>query len=312
MSKKKRLEKKEKKNVKGPAEANAANATNSQSASKDTSPKVYQREKIAWELQIRERFELTEKQKVIMETILHKDTRCVFIDGTWGTSKTYVSVLGALKLLNLGKCKEIKYLRNPIEASKSAKIGLLPGGLDEKMTYYTAPFYDKLKELLPKGDIDKLTEDERLECNAIGFIRGASWNATVVIVDECAGLDRDDFLLTLSRCGPYTRIIFAGDSAMQNDLGTKSGFKDMFDLFNDDDSRANGIHTFELRDEEDIVRSDFIKYVMKKAGIIRPLGQFHPENLIEIERNRSTNIEENANSNDIFIPSSAMSKYSKT
>jgi hypothetical protein len=43
----------------------------------------------------------------------------------------------------------------------------------------------------------------------------------------------------------------------------------MFDIFNDADSVAQGIFTFEMMDEEDIVRSDFIKFVMKKTGMLK-------------------------------------------
>ncbi len=43
--------------------------------------------KIKLDLNIRERDDLTERQKVIIETMLHKDTRCVMIDGFWWYGK---------------------------------------------------------------------------------------------------------------------------------------------------------------------------------------------------------------------------------
>jgi phosphate starvation-inducible protein PhoH and related proteins len=268
MSKKKRLEKKnadKNKNIE-------LNCSDSPKTTKDNSSYVYQREGMGQKLNVRYRFKWTERQQVIVDTMLDKDTRCVMIDGSWGTGKSICAVYAALELLNSGKCKQIKYLRNPIEASKSAEVGLLPGSLEEKLAPYTTPFYDKLDELLPRSDVDFLAEDGRIECNAVGMIRGSSWNANVVIVDECAGLSKADILLVLSRCGPFTRVFLVGDSLNQNDLGRDSGFKEVFDLFSDMDSKDNGIYTFELREESDIVRSDFVKYVMKKAGIINTRG----------------------------------------
>jgi hypothetical protein len=44
-----------------------------------------------------------------------------------------------------------------------------------------------------------------------------------------------------------------------------SGFKDIYNVFNDDESRENKIFTFELQEEMDVVRSEFLKFVMKKV-----------------------------------------------
>ena len=65
----------------------------------DKSPKVFQREKISYELNIRERDDLTEKQIEILKAALDKDTRCVFIDGLYGSAKSYcrISILKTLR-----------------------------------------------------------------------------------------------------------------------------------------------------------------------------------------------------------------------
>jgi hypothetical protein len=73
----------------------------------------------------------------------------------------------------------------------------------------------------------------------------------------------------LTRCGEFTKIFFIGDSVNQNDIGAKSGFRKMFDLFNDRESSDFGIHCFELRDYSDIVRSGLLRFVMEKAGLIK-------------------------------------------
>lgn len=235
----------------------------------DTSPKVWQREKIKFALNIRERTDFTEKQKVILQGMLDKKTRGVFIDGLWGTSKSYLCILAALKLLNTGRIDEIIYVRNPVESSTTGKIGFLKGETDEKMAPYAAILHDKLEELLPKTDIEKLKKDNRFKCLPLGFTRGLSWNCKAIIVDEAASLTYDDIALLLSRCGEFTRIFFIGDSLNQNDIGSKSGFSKIFNIFRDEESKNNGIFTFELKDKEDIVRSGFVKFVMQKIGAIK-------------------------------------------
>ncbi len=50
---------------------------------------------------------------------------------------------------------------------------------------------------------------------------------------------------------------------MQSDIGDKSGFSDMFDLFNDPTSKEKGIHCFKFN-ENDIFRSEILKYIITK------------------------------------------------
>ena len=220
------------------------------------------------ELFIKEKFEYTDKQINIIQTGLAKDTRAIFCDGLWGSGKSFISVLIALKLLSQRKINGIIYVRNPIESSSTSKIGYIPGSILEKMEPYNQIFFDKLSELLPRPEVDKLKKDGSIECVPLGFTRGLSWESKLIIVDEAASLTYDDILLLLTRCGEHTRIIFIGDSINQNDIGIKSGFRKMFNLFSDEESKTNGIFTFELNQESDIVRSGFVRFIMKKTGKI--------------------------------------------
>jgi predicted ribonuclease YlaK len=236
---------------------------------KDTSIQVTQRPKINFTLGIKERSDLTEKQKNIIEVACNKNTKCVFIDGLYGTSKSYLAVMSSLKLLNAKKVDEIIFIRNPVESSTTGKIGFIPGTSEEKMAPYNAILFDKLEEMLSECDIAKLKKDNRINCHPVGFVRGRSWNCKAVIVDEASSMTWDDLFLILTRCGEFTRIFFIGDSVNQNDIGAKSGFRKMFNLFNDQESKDFGIHCFELREYSDIVRSGLLRFVMEKTGLIK-------------------------------------------
>ena len=232
----------------------------------DTSVRVQQNAKIKDELKIRESFRLTEKQKEIIDIGLSKNCRCILIDGLWGTSKSYLATLISLKLLSNKKVDQILYIRNPVESSTSGKLGFIKGEIESKMAPYNEIFFNKLEELLPHSDIEMLTKENRIKCLPLGYTRGLSWNCKAIIVDEAASMTWDDILLLLTRCGEFTRIFFIGDSLNQNDIGTKTGFKKIFDLFSDQDSKDNGIFTYELQNESDILRSGFVRFVMKKTG----------------------------------------------
>jgi phosphate starvation-inducible protein PhoH len=65
----------------------------------------------------------------------------------------------------------------------------------------------------------------------------------------------------LTRIGEGTKMFICGD-AMQSDIGSKSGFMRIYDLFNDKESEERGIYCFQF-DEEDIMRSEILKYIVK-------------------------------------------------
>ena len=49
---------------------------------------------------------------------------------------------------------------------------------------------------------------------------------------------------------------------MQSDIGAKSGFTKIYNLFKSQESESKGIHCFEFG-QEDIVRSEILKYIVE-------------------------------------------------
>lgn len=225
--------------------------------------------KLFRDIKISNPYQLNDKQKNILKAALDDKTSCLMIDGLYGTSKTYISVLAALSLLKSGKIEEILYVRNSVESSSTGKVGLLPGTADEKMGPYYAIFHEKLKELLPIEDVKFLEKTEAVNVMPLSFVRGHSWRNKVVIVDEAACLTFEDLILLTTRLGENSKLFLVGDSENQSDIGAKSGFRRFFSLFNNQESSDFGIKNFELKEESDIVRSEFVKFVLRKTGILR-------------------------------------------
>lgn len=227
----------------------------------DKSPVIYQRNKLKVGLNIIERNDLTERQKQLIELILEKNTKVVFIDGPAGTSKTWTAVLCGLRLLNSKRVSDLLYVRTIIE-SASKSLGSLPGEFGDKFEPFITPLKDKLDELLPKPDIDLLFKEKRIQPMPINYLRGANINAKYVLIDESQNFNYKEIVTVLTRIGEYSKFIFVGDS-FQSDLNGHSGFRKMFDIFNNDESKLNGIYCFEFT-KEDIVRSGVLKFIMEK------------------------------------------------
>ena len=228
---------------------------------KDTSPYVFQKEKIDFSLSIRE-IPWTEKQKDIIDTVLEKKANMALIDGIWGSGKTLMAVYTCLKLLNMKKISNILYVRNIVQ-SGTGQLGFLGGDLAVKLCPYLTPLMQKMEELLPANQVKKLIQDGIVESQPVALLRGTSYNAYGIIVDEMGCMSKEDIMLTLSRVGKFSYVFGIGDS-WQVDI-KNSGFKQIFDIFDDEESRENKIFTFELQDEMDVMRSEFLKFVMKKV-----------------------------------------------
>ena len=185
----------------------------------------------------------------------------IFVSGPAGTAKTYLSVLASLKLMNEKRVSDLMYIRSAVESSDS-KLGFLPGECNEKMAPYLQPLIDKLDELLPASEVRSLQLEGRVESVPVGFLRGLSWNAKAVVADEAQNMTSKELLTLITRVGEFSKIFVLGDTD-QTDIGVKSGFRKMFDTFNDEESKENGIYTFSF-DEEDIVRSKLVKFIIKK------------------------------------------------
>ena len=227
----------------------------------DNSLYVHQNSKINFDLNIRE-FPWTEKQQEIIDNALDKKTKLTLIDGIWGSGKSLMAVYCCLKLLQAKKISNILYIRNIVQ-SGSGTLGWLAGGLDEKVGPWMQPLKQKLDELLPKSQVDRLFKDGRIECLPISLLRGTSYNCYGIIIDEIGCASKEEILLALSRVGNFSHVFGVGDS-WQVDV-KDSGFKELYDIFDDEESRENGVFAYELQEEMDVMRSEFLKFVMKKV-----------------------------------------------
>lgn len=206
---------------------------------------------------------LTDRQLEFVDLSLHKDTKIIFINGPAGSTKTYVAVFSALRHLQKDDAFDLLYVRTAIESAYKG-LGALPGTLEEKFNPYMAPLEDKLDELLPKTTQIKQTllNSGRIQAMPINFLRGASWIDKIIIADESQNFTFNELVTLITRIGDNSKLLICGDT-MQSDINGKSGFREMFQLFDDEPSRRQGIHCFRFH-ESDILRSKILKYIISK------------------------------------------------
>lgn len=95
-------------------------------------------------------------------------------------------------------------------------------------------------------------------------------NKTQLVAHNCQNFSLKEAVTMLTRIGENTKMFICGDS-MQSDIGGRSGFMKLFQTFDTDDSKEKGIHCFQFN-EEDIMRSEILKFIVKKISGITPVN----------------------------------------
>lgn len=207
----------------------------------------------------------TEKQKNFYDIASDENTKIMFISGPAGSSKTFISVYSALRMLSSNSELDLIYVRTIIESAEKG-LGALPGDLNEKFNPYMIPLIEKLDEVLPRNDTSKkeLIESGRVEAMPINFLRGVSWKDKIIIMDEAQNATFKELTTLVTRIGENCKLFICGD-LLQSDINGRSGFGDMMNLFDDNESEDSGIYCFRFN-ISDIKRSKILKFIIKKLS----------------------------------------------
>lgn len=205
---------------------------------------------------------------VNVELVKQEECQCILIDSPSHlyltnnfivTHNTLLAVYIALRSIIDNQNIEVKYVRTLAESAEKS-LGSLPGETMAKISPFMMPLLDKLAELLPPQQAQFLIDQDIIQAMPINHVRGASWRDKVAIFEEAQGASFKELVTFISRIGEQSRFLIIGDPD-QSDIGDKSGFKKMFNLFNTPESVSKGIHCFEFF-EEDIMRSEILKYIV--------------------------------------------------
>lgn len=147
-------------------------------------------------------------QQLYLEAI--QDYDVVFGIGSAGTGKTYMAAMYAAEKLYYREVDQVIVTRPNVEAS--SPLGFLPGELEEKYAPYLEPFDGVFTKVFGKTHYELLKKREKIVAKPLGFMRGATFDNAIVLVDECQNMTEREFKLLLTRIGEGTKVIFSGDS----------------------------------------------------------------------------------------------------
>jgi phosphate starvation-inducible PhoH-like protein len=190
-------------------------------------------------------------QEQYLDAIKQNDV--VFGVGSAGTGKTYIAASYAAGELFHRRVNKIILTRPNIETGRG--LGFLPGELDEKYAPYLEPFDNVFQRSLGKGFYEYALKNKDIEPRPIGFMRGATFDNAIVLVDEAQNLTKTELKMLLSRVGKNCKVILSGDPD-QRDI-SNSGLEDAIKRL----EQIEGVEVVRFL-EQDIVRSRMCKQII--------------------------------------------------
>ena len=212
---------------------------------------------------------LTDNQRLLFEAYAKNQNLVAY--GVAGTGKTFITLYNALKdVLDPSTPYEKVYIVRSLVATR--EIGFLPGDHDDKSYLYQIPYKHMVKymfEMPSEADFNmlygNLKAQDTIDFWSTSFIRGTTFDKTIVIVDEFQNLNYHELDSIMTRVGSQSKIMFCGD-ASQSDLiktNERNGIIDFMQILR----IMSSVDVIEFG-VEDIVRSGLVKeYILAKLEI---------------------------------------------
>ena len=212
---------------------------------------------------------ITDNQKQVFAT--WKKGQNQFLFGSAGTGKTFISLYLALNdIFDLKKPHERVILVRSLIPTR--EIGFLPGDEEDKAALYQVPYQNMVQfmfempnELAFNVLYDKLKGQGSLFFLSTSFLRGLTFDNSIIIVDECQNLNFHELDTIITRGGQDSKIVFCGDFD-QTDLqktNEKNGLHDFLRIL--EEMEEFNCTEFTIGD---IVRSGFVRnYLINKTKL---------------------------------------------
>jgi len=149
------------------------------------------------------------EQELALDLLNSKDVTVKLIRGCYGSGKDFLMFGKALELIDAGAFKKIIYIRPNVTLKDVPDIGYLRGNEFDKLSWTLGPLYDKVGG---KEEIDRLIEEERLELMPLLFIRGRSFESSIVYVTEGQNITNEIAKLLLGRIGQDSILMINADN----------------------------------------------------------------------------------------------------
>jgi PhoH-like ATPase len=157
------------------------------------------------------------EQSYAVDLIMDKNIDLVTLIGKAGTGKTLITLATCLEQVLNKKEYDKLVIYRPIQPVGN-DIGFLPGTKEEKLAPWFQAIMDNFEMLFGskqgsdwRRELEMFQRKGRIEMEAITYIRGRSIPNSIIFVDECQNITKDEIKTILTRAGTDTKIVLTGD-----------------------------------------------------------------------------------------------------
>jgi phosphate starvation-inducible protein PhoH len=189
----------------------------------------------------------------------------LMLHGSPGTGKTFCALYLALNELLTGDSDydKIIVIRSVVP---SRDMGFLPGSMKEKIAVYEEPYREICDSLFGRGDgYDILKTKKIVHFTSTSFLRGMTFNNSIIILDEAQNLESHEINTVMTRIGDNSKIVVCGDFK-QTDLVRRHDRQGITELM----TITKHIQSFAHIEfvSNDIIRSGLVKeYILAKEKL---------------------------------------------
>ena len=181
----------------------------------------------------------------------------IMLLGSAGTGKSFIASYKAIQEV-FDKNSSFKRVVIVRSAVQSRDVGFTPGSLEEKLSLYEQPYMQIYHTLFNRRDAyEQLKDSGKIEFVSTSFIRGMSFDDSIIVVDECQNMNWEEMSTIMTRVGYRSKIIFCGDYR-QTDLYRSNKDKSGLWKFHEIAKSMQSFTSVEFT-TDDIVRSSIVK-----------------------------------------------------
>ena len=149
------------------------------------------------------------QQILALDMLDDEASKVKLLRGVYGSGKDHLMLNHAITQLEAGLYDKIVYVRPNVTVANVPDIGFLKGSVDEKLEWTLAPFYDKVGG---KDGVERLMDEGQLETVPLLYIRGRSFENSIIYVTEGQNMTTEIVKLLISRIGEGSVLYINGDT----------------------------------------------------------------------------------------------------